>query len=58
MKITAILLEIGQTRVFYQPNQPENHGKESEEGKGARAREKRTSTVFSFYSVDLKEMLT
>ena len=57
MKITAILLELGQTRVFYQPNQPENHRKEKEEGKGETVREKKTTTVFSFYSVhvDLRE---
>ena len=39
---------------FYQPK---NHKKEREEGKGVRVREKKTSAVFSFYSVhvDLRE---
>ena len=39
MKITAILLKLGQTR----PDEPENHRKERKEGKGARATEKKTS---------------
>ena len=35
----------------------ENHMREREEGKGARAREKRLATVFSFYSVDFRDSL-
>ena len=43
-------------KVFYQPEQPENQGKERKEGKRARAREKkRLATVFSFYSVDFRD---
>ena len=37
---------------FYQPDEPNNHKKEREEGKGARAKEKKTTAVFSFYSVE------
>ena len=40
---------------FYQPNLPENHRKEREERRGARATEIRTSTVFSVYSVGFRE---
>ena len=38
----------GPNKGNYKPDEPENHRKERKEGKGARAREKRTS----FYSVD------
>ena len=40
-KITAISLELGQTRVFISPKITEKRA--LEEGKGARAREKKTS---------------
>ena len=40
----------GPNKGNYKPDEPENHRKERKEGKGARAREKKTSTVFSFYS--------
>ena len=43
MKITAILLELGQTRLFISPMSP----KITEKGKGARAREKKTSNSHS-----------
>ena len=33
---------------FYDPDQPENHRKEREEGKGAGAREKKTSNKFLY----------
>ena len=33
---------------IYQPDEPENHRKEKEEGKGARAREIRLPAVFGF----------
>ena len=41
---------------IYQPDEPENHRKERKEGKGARAKEKRLATVFSFYSVDFGDI--
>ena len=44
----------GPNKGNYKPDEPENHSKERKEDKGARAREKRLSTVFSFYSVDKK----
>ena len=40
---------------IYQPDEPENYRKERKEEKGARAREKRLATVFSFYSVDFRD---
>ena len=52
MKIATFLLKTGPNKGNYKPDQPENHRKERKEGKGARAREKKTPTVFSFYSVD------
>ena len=45
----------GPNKLIYQPDEPEKHRKERREGKGARAREKKTiATVFSFYSVDFR----
>ena len=37
----------GPNKGNYKPDEPENHRKERKEGKGATAREKKTSTVFS-----------
>ena len=34
---------------FYDPDQPDNHRKEKEEGKRARAKEKRLAVVFCIY---------
>ena len=42
----------GPNKGNYKPDEPENHRKERKEGKGARAREKKTSNSLSFYSVD------
>ena len=42
----------GPNKGNFKPDEPESHRKERKEGKGARAREKRLATVFSFYSVD------
>ena len=43
---------------IHQPDEPKNHRKEREEGKGARAREKkRLAKVFSSYSVDFRDDL-
>ena len=39
----------GPNKGNYKPDEPENHRKERKEGKGAKAREKRLATVFSFY---------
>ena len=43
MKITAVLLKQAQTRVFVSPMSQKITEKERKEGKGARAREKKTS---------------
>ena len=52
MKITAVLLKLGQTRVIKSPKITERSGKRERE----REREnKRLATVFSFYSVDFGE---
>ena len=53
-KITEIELKLSQTRVFYQPEIKITERRALEEGKGARAGEKRLATVFSF-SVDFRE---
>ena len=45
----------GPNKGVYQPDEPKNHRKEKKEGKGARAREKRLATVFSFYSVHFRD---
>ena len=42
IKIAAISLELCPIRDFMNPTEPENHGNEREEEKGARAREKKT----------------
>ena len=45
MKITAaVSLKLGQTRVFIKPTSRKNTEKRKKEGKGARAREKKTSS--------------
>ena len=54
MKITAVLLKLGQTRLIISPMSPKITAKRE---KRARERErerekKRLSTVFSFYSVE------
>ena len=52
MKITAVLLKLGQTRVRITPMSPKITEKR-EKREGEREREKkRLATVFSFYSVD------
>ena len=49
MKITAVLLKLGQTRVIISPMSPKkNHSKERKEGKGDRAREKKTVNSLKF----------
>ena len=40
---------------IYEPMSPKITEKRRKEGKGARAREKRLATVFSFYSVDFRD---
>ena len=46
-----------QNKGFYQPDQPENHRKEREEGKGARAGEKKKKTnnsqVFILWTLEI-----
>ena len=53
MKITAIPVELGQTRVFISPKITEKRA--LEEGKGARAREIRISNSLKFYSMGLRD---
>ena len=55
MKITAISLELGQARLFLNPISLKIIEKrEREERKGARAKQKRLATVFSYYGVPLE----
>ena len=43
MEITAVFTKGGSNKGNYKLDEPENHGEERKEGKGARARGKRTS---------------
>ena len=47
MTITAIYYNLAK-QGFYDPDQPENHRKGREEGKGVRARERKTSNNLQF----------
>ena len=58
MKIIAVLLKQGQTRVIISPMSPKITGKR-EKRESEREREKKgLATVFSFYSVDFGDVST
>ena len=42
-------------RGIYHPDQPKNHRKENEKGKGTRARDKKTSIIFLFCGLQTKK---
>ena len=56
MKITAIFLELGQTRVFISPVSPKvTEKREKKEREREREKKRLRATVFSFYSVDFRD---
>ena len=57
MKITAVLLKLGQTRVIISPMSPKITAKREKRAREREREKKRLSTVFSFYSVDFGEFL-
>ena len=58
MKITAVLLKLGQTRVIISPMSPQITAKREKKTREREREKKRLSTVFSFYSVDFKRQKT
>ena len=52
MKITAVLLKLGQTRVIISPMSPKITEKREKREREREREKKRLATVFSFYSVD------
>ena len=52
MKITAVLLKLGQTRVRISPMSPKIAEKREKREREREREKKRLATVFSFYSVD------
>ena len=52
MKIIAVLLKLGQTRVIISPMSPKITAKREKRAREREREKKRLSTVFSFYSVD------
>ena len=52
MKITAVLLKLGQTRIIINPMSPKITEKKEKREREREREKKRLSTVFSFYSVD------
>ena len=55
IKITAVLLKLGQTRVFISPTSPKNTEKREKRERERERERKKKATVFSQYSVDLRE---
>ena len=55
MKITAVLLKLGQRRVIISPMSPKITAKREKRAREREREKKRLSTVFSFYSVDFGE---
>ena len=52
MKITAVLLKLGQTRIIIGPMSPKITEQREKREREREREKKRLSTVFSFYSVD------
>ena len=52
MKITAVLLKQGQTRLIIRPMSPKIAGKREKREREREREKKGLATVFSFYSVD------
>ena len=55
MKITAVLLKLGQTRVVISPMSPKITAKREKMAREREREKKRLSTVLSFYSVDFED---
>ena len=55
MKITAVLLKLGQTRVRIRPMSPKITEKREKREKEREREKKRLATAFSFYSVDFED---
>ena len=58
MKITAVLLKLGQTRVIISPMSPKITAKTEKREREREREKKKLATVFSFYSVDFGRSLT
>ena len=54
MKITAVLLKLGQTRVIISPMSPKITEKREKRERERKREKKRLATVLSFYSLDKK----
>ena len=57
IKITAVLLKLGQTRVIISPVSPKITEKREKSERERQREKKRLATVFSFYSVDFGDKL-
>ena len=55
MKITAVLLKLGQTRIIISPMSPKITEKREKREREREREKKRLATVLSFYGVDFRD---